>query len=166
MAREAPGYQGRGPPCRVVPSQNGNAAGYARNFSRFLLYGGFRNAFDLLISSYSPIVFHLHERDLTGGLQPYGIERPCRLGKRGEGRGLLYSPTPPGSRLPAGEWAECPAECEERFAQPPVTDFRRTRCCRRESKLFTAPSGQWQYKSHFWHYLGFKISAKSGHCKF
>ena len=27
MAREAPGYQGRGPPRRVVPSQNGNASG-------------------------------------------------------------------------------------------------------------------------------------------
>ena len=40
MAREAPGYQGRGPPRRVVSSQNGNAAGYARRFSRFLLYAG------------------------------------------------------------------------------------------------------------------------------
>ena len=27
MACEAPGYQGRGPPRRVVPSQNGNASG-------------------------------------------------------------------------------------------------------------------------------------------
>jgi hypothetical protein len=35
VAREAPGYQGRGPPCRVVPSQNGNAAGYARRFLVF-----------------------------------------------------------------------------------------------------------------------------------
>jgi hypothetical protein len=40
VAREAPGYQGRGPPRRVVSSQNGNAAGYARRFSRFLLYAG------------------------------------------------------------------------------------------------------------------------------
>jgi hypothetical protein len=33
---------------RVVPSQNGNAAGYARRYSRFLLYGGTRGEENLL----------------------------------------------------------------------------------------------------------------------